>query len=54
MDINKKMIQEMYCLRCKEKVTTEVEELKTKNGKNACKGKCPKCGTNLFRFLKRK
>jgi len=42
---------EAYCVKCKKKV--EIAEAKTvtlKNGKKATKGKCPNCGTTVFRI----
>lgn len=42
-----------YCVKCKKK--TEMKDgqsVKMKNGRNAMKGKCPTCGTTLFRITK--
>lgn len=40
-----------YCVKCKKKIDIEKPEAVTlKNGKKATKGKCPKCGTNVFRI----
>ena len=42
---------EMYCLKCKKKVTaTNVVQTKTKKGTPMRKGKCPKCGTVVCRI----
>lgn len=44
---------EAYCVKCRKK--TEIKdpvETKLKNGRPAVKGKCPKCGTNVFRIGK--
>ena len=43
---------EAYCVKCKAK--TEMQDpqaVKMKNGRNAMKGKCPTCGTGLYRIL---
>ena len=47
---------EGYCVKCKAK--REMEEakevtMKAKGGgtRNAMKGKCPKCGTTMFRIM---
>ena len=40
------------CMKCRENVEiSEVEEIVMKNGMKASKGKCPKCGTKVFRIL---
>lgn len=42
-----------YCVKCKgKKEMQEAEEVTLKNGRKALKGKCPDCGTSLFRILK--
>lgn len=41
-----------YCVKCKKK--TEIkdpQEVTMKNGRKAMKGKCPACGTGLYRIL---
>lgn len=48
--------QKAYCLKCKEKVDMENAQevdMKAKGGKTrkALRGKCPKCGTTVYRFL---
>ena len=43
---------EAYCVKCKAK--TEIKEpqnVTMKNGRKAVKGKCPTCGTGLYRIL---
>jgi len=49
------MVEEKaYCLKCKKKVNSEgkVVTLKTKHGKRGqFKGKCPKCGTKVCKFV---
>lgn len=40
-----------YCMKCKQKKQMK-SEVKTKvNGRNAIKGICSKCGTNMFKFV---
>ncbi len=44
---------EAYCVKCKAK--KEIQDAKPvtlKNGKPATEGKCPTCGTKLFRIGK--
>jgi uncharacterized Zn finger protein (UPF0148 family) len=43
---------EGYCVKCKAKkeIVNAVEET-MKNGRKALKGKCPVCGTVMFRML---
>lgn len=43
---------EGYCVKCKAKkeIVNAVEEL-MKNGRKAIKGKCPTCGTVMFKIL---
>ena len=43
---------EGYCVKCKAKKTIKGEVKTTVNGHNAVKGKCPTCGTSIFRFVK--
>jgi hypothetical protein len=43
-----------YCVKCKDKrdiVDGLVVEMKGKGERKACKGKCVKCGTSVFRIL---
>lgn len=43
---------EAYCVKCKaKKEMDDGEEVKMKNGRKAMKGKCPVCGTGMFRIL---
>lgn len=43
---------EAYCVKCREKrEMIEAEEVTMKNGRKAMQGKCPECGTKLFRIL---
>ena len=43
---------EGYCVKCKAKkeIVNAVEET-MKNGRSAMKGKCPDCGTGMYRIL---
>jgi hypothetical protein len=43
---------EAYCFKCKAKkeIVDAVEET-MKNGRKAIKGKCPTCGTVMFKIL---
>ena len=43
---------EGYCVKCKAKkeIVDGVEEV-MKNGRKAIKGKCPTCGTVMFKIL---
>jgi uncharacterized Zn finger protein (UPF0148 family) len=43
---------EGYCVKCKAKkdIAEAVEEV-MKNGRRAIKGKCPACGTVMFKIL---
>ncbi len=43
---------EGYCVKCKSKkeIVDAVEET-MKNGRKAIKGKCPTCGTVMFKIL---
>ena len=41
-----------YCVKCKtKKEISEGEEVTMKNGRKALKGKCPDCGTGMYRIL---
>ncbi len=41
-----------YCVKCKAKQEmSEAKEVTMKNGRRAMKGKCPTCGTSMFRIL---
>ncbi len=46
---------EGYCVKCKAKrVMVEAAEVTMKNGRPACKGKCPECGTGMYKILPKK
>ncbi len=43
---------EGYCLKCKDKKEMkDAVKTKMKNGREAMKGKCPSCGTGMFKIL---
>ena len=43
---------EGYCVKCKaKKEISDAVEVTTKNGRKAIKGKCPTCGTVMFKIL---
>jgi hypothetical protein len=45
------MATEAYCVKCREKrEMQDEEEVTMKNGRPAVQGKCPVCGTKLFRI----
>lgn len=43
---------EGYCVKCKKKrEMKDPSEVILKNGRKAAKGKCPDCGTGMFKIL---
>jgi Zn finger protein HypA/HybF involved in hydrogenase expression len=50
--LGKLIMAEGYCVKCKAKkeIADGVEET-MKNGRKAIKGKCPTCGTVMFKIL---
>lgn len=43
---------EAYCVKCKTKrEMKDAKEVKMKNGRKAMKGRCPTCGTGLYRIM---
>ena len=43
---------EGYCVKCKaKKEIIDGAEVTTKNGRKAIKGKCPTCGTVMYKIL---
>ena len=45
---------QVYCIKCKSKIEvsdTDLALIKTKNNRSAATGKCPKCGTKIYKFL---
>jgi RNase P subunit RPR2 len=46
---------EAYCMKCKaKKEMAETKEVQMKNGRPALEGKCPSCGTKMFKILSTK
>lgn len=46
------MAEQAYCVKCKQKRDVkDPEKVVMKNGRPALKGKCPVCGTTLFKIL---
>ena len=44
----------VYCVKCKKKKEmTGAKKTKTKNGRNAMKGKCTTCGTKMIHYVKK-
>ncbi|MDA0677320.1 MAG: DUF5679 domain-containing protein [Chloroflexi bacterium] len=44
---------EAYCMKCKTKCTmSNAEQITMKNGRPATQGKCPVCGTKMFKIGK--
>lgn len=42
-----------YCVKCKaKKQMRDSQRVTMKNGRPAMRGKCPDCGTGLYRILK--
>jgi Zn finger protein HypA/HybF involved in hydrogenase expression len=51
----REVFMEGYCVKCKEKrEIVEGKEVVMKNGKKAYQGKCPTCGTGMFKILPKK
>ena len=43
---------EGYCVKCKAKSTmADAKTVTMKNGRQAMKGKCAKCGTGMYKIL---
>ncbi|KKR46657.1 MAG: hypothetical protein UT82_C0009G0021 [Parcubacteria group bacterium GW2011_GWB1_40_14] len=43
---------EAYCVKCKAKrMMVEPQEVDMKGGRKAMSGKCPVCGTKMFRIM---
>lgn len=41
-----------YCVKCKsKKEMKDPVKVKMKNGREASKGKCPSCGTGMYRIM---
>lgn len=42
-----------YCVKCRQKVEIEgAKEVVLENKRKAITGKCPSCGTKIYRFVK--
>lgn len=40
-----------YCVKCRKKIEVKgPKKVTMKSGRKATKGKCPKCGTTVFRI----
>lgn len=51
--MSEQKVVQAYCVKCREKRDMKDPEVVTlKNGKPACKGTCPTCGTKMFRIGK--
>lgn len=49
------MAEKGYCVKCKGKKDMKDEQKVTmKNGRLAAKGKCPDCGTGMYKILGKK
>lgn len=50
------MVEEFFCVKCRKKVKVDKFEKKAfeaRGGKRtALTGKCPRCGTKVFKFVK--
>jgi len=45
------MAAEAYCVKCKTKrAISEAKQITMKNGRPATEGKCPECGTKVFKI----
>ncbi|MFH1327733.1 MAG: DUF5679 domain-containing protein [Candidatus Bathyarchaeota archaeon] len=48
---------EIFCLKCKKKVTVQDDKVKkgrSKNNRPLVRAECPTCGSKLAKFVKRK
>lgn len=44
-----------YCVKCRAKRDmVDAKEVEMKGGRSAMQGKCPKCGTKMFRIMGKK
>lgn len=44
---------QVYCMKCRgEREISKVQKVTLKNGRSATRGKCPVCGTTVFRIVK--
>ena len=43
---------EAYCVKCKcKREMKDAQQVTMKNGRKAMKGRCPTCGTGLYRIM---
>ena len=43
-----------YCMKCKQsRVMVNTKRIIMKNKRPACKGECKKCGTSMFKIVKK-
>jgi len=46
------MAETAYCVKCRAKrEMIDAKKVTMKNGRNAMKGKCSKCGTGMYKIL---
>ncbi|MCX7926821.1 MAG: DUF5679 domain-containing protein [Candidatus Omnitrophica bacterium] len=46
------MAEKAYCVKCKStKEMADEKQVTMKNGRQAVKGKCPACGTGMYKIL---
>lgn len=51
-DIKGGVVMDAYCVKCKaKKQMKDAQKVTMKNGRAAMKGKCPDCGTGLYRIM---
>jgi Zn finger protein HypA/HybF involved in hydrogenase expression len=51
----KEMAEKGYCVKCKaSKEMKDEQKVTMKNGRAAVKGKCPDCGTGMYKILGKK
>ncbi|MFA4889229.1 MAG: DUF5679 domain-containing protein [Candidatus Omnitrophota bacterium] len=49
------MAENGYCVKCKKmKEIKDMQKVTMKNGRPAAKGKCPDCGTGMYKILGKK
>jgi hypothetical protein len=49
------MASKGYCVKCKaSKEMKDEQQVTMKNGRAAARGKCPTCGTGMYRILGKK
>lgn len=52
-DRMRRMRVQVYCMKCRgEREISKVQKVTLKNGRSATRGKCPVCGTTVFRIVK--